>query len=139
MISKSQIFRIEHDTLLKKSPYVSESREYGFKEPIKVFNFYWLFIFIFLFTQHHHSSSICLKLRRNKIETETCAGVRLSINGLFFTETEDKPRKLFFCKSSRGFKRIQAIGIRLKHRKRFASPTCWKHKWNGRSWILWSF
>ena len=40
--------------------------------------------------------------------------VRPSINGPFVTETEDKPRKLFFCKSSRGFKRVQAIGIRLK-------------------------
>ena len=29
--------------------------------------------------------------------------VRPSINGPFVTETQDKPRKHFFCKSSRGF------------------------------------
>ena len=29
--------------------------------------------------------------------------VRPSINGPFVTETQEKPRKHFFCKSSRGF------------------------------------
>ena len=50
--------------------------------------------------------------------------VRPSINGPFVTETQDKPI-ILSASHLEAFKRIQAIGIRLKDRKhRFASPTC---------------
>ena len=41
--------------------------------------------------------------------------VRPSINGPFVTETQEKPRKHFFCKSSRGFQTRPSnwYGIRL--------------------------